>query len=720
MGWFPLLTGPIFKVSLRGSKNFKKSMSQKAIRWLGIDSFLSKVFSTVLALGLVSAGTARIVADAFLFDFGADATQTVGGVAPTPIYWNNVPASIGADDFGSVPNLVTTNNVATDITLQMVSRFNGANENGTTTGNSQYPVTATRDSLFGNTELFSGLENLTPILKLTGLSPSATYTVTFYASRTGVTDNRETRYTVTGATETTRDLNVANNITNSVSVSAVAPDANGEITIALAPGPNNNNANHFVYLGVLQIDPSTGGRILVDFGADGTPTDVGNTQPSPFWNNITATIGTSATAGVTNLVTTNGTASTATFQMVSRFNGANANGATTATVFPTTATQDSLFGNTEAFSGLANIKPAFKLTGLDPANVYSFTFYGSRTGVTDNRETRYTVTGTVSASADLNAANNTNNIVSVSGVRPTAAGEVTVELNPGPNNNNANHFTYLGAMRVEYELYRDPRILIDFGAEGRPTTADPDNVWNNVGTVVGGSDTGSLSNLVLTGGSRTPISLQMISRFNGANENGTEQSGLWILDATRDSLFGNTELFSGLENVTPIFKLSGLVTNRSYKLTLYASRLGVGDNRETHYTVTGATEKTADLNVANNETDTVVLENVLPDAAGEVRIALTPGANNDNGNHFVYLGVLQLDWATPVVSVRPTLSEASYSNGSFRFKITGTAGKTYKVQRTSDFAAWNDSGVTVSLTGTSNTATVPQTESHFFYRVVEQ
>ena len=35
---------------------------------------------------------------------------------------------------------------------------------------------------------------------------------------------------------------------------------------------------------------------------------------------------------------------------------ANTAGATTSTVYPTTATSDSLFGNTEAFSGLSNIK----------------------------------------------------------------------------------------------------------------------------------------------------------------------------------------------------------------------------------------------------------------------------------------------------------------------------------------------------------------------------
>jgi hypothetical protein len=171
--------------------------------------------------------------------------------------------------------------------------------------------------------------------------------------------------------------------------------------------------------------------------------------------------------------------------MTSRFNGANTAGVTTSTNFPATATQDSLFGNTEAFNNLSNIKPEFKLTGLDPNFVYSFTIFASRNGVTDNRETHYTVTGATTAFADLNASNNANNFVTVNDIRPTASGEISIALTPTPNNNNANHFTYLGAMRVDFRPFREPRLLFDFGAPGRPTTdtSDPDNVWNNVTTV---------------------------------------------------------------------------------------------------------------------------------------------------------------------------------------------------------------------------------------------
>jgi hypothetical protein len=57
------------------------------------------------------------------------------------------------------------------------------------------------------------------------------------------------------------------------------------------------------------------------------------------------------------------------------------------------ATRDSLFGNTEVFNNLSNIFPQFKLTNLDSTKAYNFTFYASRTGVGDVRETGDTVTG---------------------------------------------------------------------------------------------------------------------------------------------------------------------------------------------------------------------------------------------------------------------------------------------------------------------------------------
>jgi hypothetical protein len=190
-----------------------------------------------------------------LFDFGGSNTTGVGPSPDDPInYWNNVTGGIGGSDTGLLENLVTIYNAQTPYSLAIISRFNGANENGTLVA-TVYPIKATRDSLYGNTEVFSGLSNIFPSFKLTGLNPARQYSFTFYASRSGVGDNRETRYTVAGVTTNSATLNAANNINNTTVVNGIAPTAAGEITIRMAPSAANNNANHFTYLGVMRVAP---------------------------------------------------------------------------------------------------------------------------------------------------------------------------------------------------------------------------------------------------------------------------------------------------------------------------------------------------------------------------------------------------------------------------------------------------------------------------------
>jgi hypothetical protein len=198
--------------------------------------------------------------------------------------------------------------------------------------------------------------------------------------------------------------------------------------------------------------PAQAQSFLFDFGAAANTTEHAATPDDPvnYWNNVTDTIGVNPAGQLPNLVTLDNTVTGLGLQMLSRFGGANTAGTTASTLFPTESTRDSLFGNTETFSGLANIFPSFKLTGLDLGSSYSFTFYASRTGVSDNRETGYTINGGNSGFTAFNAANNVDGIsATVPGIVPTGSGEITISLAPTANNNNANHFTYLGVMRVD-------------------------------------------------------------------------------------------------------------------------------------------------------------------------------------------------------------------------------------------------------------------------------
>ena len=67
-------------------------------------------------------------------------------------------------------------------------------------------------------------------------------------------------------------------------------------------------------------------------------------------------------------------------------------------------------------------------SNLNPAVAYSFTFYASRTGVSDIRDARYTATGATGGSAVLDAANNTSNVVTVADIYPTTNGVITAGI----------------------------------------------------------------------------------------------------------------------------------------------------------------------------------------------------------------------------------------------------------------------------------------------------
>jgi len=117
--------------------------------------------------------------------------------------------------------------------------------------------------------------------------------------------------------------------------------------------------------------------ILIDFGSAASPTsDLG-------WNNITD--GTAVDTPVA-LVDSTGDATGISATVAVRFNGANGIGYAAGTGdFPSSATNDSLFGNTGEFAGVSAPNPTIEFSGLNTEATYDFELYASRTGVSDDR-----------------------------------------------------------------------------------------------------------------------------------------------------------------------------------------------------------------------------------------------------------------------------------------------------------------------------------------------
>ncbi len=193
-----------------------------------------------------------------------------------------------------------------------------------------------------------------------------------------------------------------------------------------------------------QIDSS----VLIDFGdsANLTPSAP---QPGDSWNNVTETEGGTLNASISDLIDQAGATTTVDLTILSPFNSVESTGTAASTLYPATATADALYGNTELYNGQSDVAPRFKLSDLDPNTAYRLSFYASRSGGADNYQTRYTGTGDRVVSVDLNPQDNIDTFVVMDALYPDANNEITVSLSPGPENNNTNHLTYLGALQLD-------------------------------------------------------------------------------------------------------------------------------------------------------------------------------------------------------------------------------------------------------------------------------
>lgn len=88
--------------------------------------------------------------------------------------------------------------------------------------------------------------------------------------------------------------------------------------------------------------------------------------------------------------------------------------------------------------------------GLDLNKKYTFTFFGSRGGVVDNRTTNYTMKG---QTVTLNAAGNTQNTVTIPFLVPEADGTLGLTLSRGTGSS----FGYLNALVIE-EVFEDGSV----------------------------------------------------------------------------------------------------------------------------------------------------------------------------------------------------------------------------------------------------------------------
>lgn len=205
----------------------------------------------------------------------------------------------------------------------------------------------------------------------------------------------------------------------------------------------------FAFVGIVEAN-----TLMFDFGEATTPT-------GSNYNNVTQ-----SQLPIFNALDTTGAGTGIGLTTVGFNPGSNQSGTSTpggaAAIFDPLATRDNLFGHTVNFNQPAPLPLAtLTLSGLDPSGLtaYDFTFFASRMGVTDNREAQYAISGLNALTGYLDSAGNTDNVAVVAGIIPDAAGQVTIDVSPGPNNNNSSGFYYLGAMQIETVAVPEPASL---------------------------------------------------------------------------------------------------------------------------------------------------------------------------------------------------------------------------------------------------------------------
>jgi poly(3-hydroxybutyrate) depolymerase len=165
-----------------------------------------------------------------LFDFGT--TPTAGN-------WNNVTTATTGT---KITNAVTSTGGSTTIGLDITAPFLGATVGGSTSGSGAYPANAMVDSFFQQS--WAGNDVIAKV-KLTGLNPSKTYSLTFFASKLA-SGSRAAQYKVGTSTTT---LEALDNVTNVATLPGLVPAADGTMEVEV----KNTVTSGYFHLGVIEV-----------------------------------------------------------------------------------------------------------------------------------------------------------------------------------------------------------------------------------------------------------------------------------------------------------------------------------------------------------------------------------------------------------------------------------------------------------------------------------
>jgi hypothetical protein len=221
---------------------------------------LTSVASLGLGALMATSAAAAVGTDPVYINFGTGDNDGNGypgllGGAPAPYdsyVWSNAwPIS---HVIGNTQGLVDYLGNSTGSTVTITDTFNFVNWGGAGTGGLPGPVGDAAEFWQGaNTSVYiQSPSDAVGIFEISGLDVNTPYNLTFFASRSGATDSRTSKFRVVGAdVNTSADLNASSNNSQVVSVNNVLPDQDGKFTITLQFG--SVGAGTFAYLNAMKI-----------------------------------------------------------------------------------------------------------------------------------------------------------------------------------------------------------------------------------------------------------------------------------------------------------------------------------------------------------------------------------------------------------------------------------------------------------------------------------
>lgn len=188
-------------------------------------------------------------------------------------------------------------------------------------------------------------------------------------------------------------------------------------------------------------------------------------------------------------------------------------------------------------------------------------------------------------------------------------------------------------------------IYIDFGGWCDNEALE---TWNEFKSFIGGS----LEDLQDDQKNKTGISVAVTKRFKAISWTGGGNTSIagWTVphySVTYDGFYGTATDEGSSELI-----ISGLNKEQNISLSFFGSYFTTsfdpgpqnptGDNRETSYTVKGATEATIAIDASNNLTNVALFEDIKADTGGRIVVTIKKGNANNTSNGSYYLNALRI------------------------------------------------------------------------------